>query len=90
MLKIVDVELRNVEILVAAGRHRVDVVVATLEPSPRIPPLVTHLLAEFPRMKVVGIDAADQCARVYRDGCRVRTISCVTAEELIRAIIEDA
>ena len=59
-LEVIDVEPRSVEILVAAWRHRVDVAVVTLEPTPEIPPLVTHLLTEFPAIRVLGIDLEGQ------------------------------
>jgi hypothetical protein len=86
-LEVIDVEPRSVEILVAAWRHRVDVAVVTLEPTPEIPPLVTHLLTEFPAIRVLGIDLEGQCARIYRNGYETRLISCSTASEIVGAIV---
>jgi DNA-binding NarL/FixJ family response regulator len=85
-LQVIDAEPCDAEILAAARQHRADVVVASLEPTPEIPPLVSRLLAEFPGMTVVGIDLEGGCARIYRDDREVQTASCENESELIWAI----
>jgi hypothetical protein len=85
-LLVIDAEPCDAEILEAARQHRADVVVANLEPTPEIPPLVSRLLAEFPGMTVVGIDLEGGCARIYRDDREVQTASCENESELIWAI----
>jgi hypothetical protein len=65
-------------------------VVATFEPKSGVPPLITHLLAEFPELLVVAISLRQQRARIYRRGGKVRTIAEFTVSGIIRAIVEAA
>jgi len=48
-----------------ARKYKVDVVVATLEPTPDVPKLVTELLAQFPKTLVVGIPIRQEGVRTY-------------------------
>lgn len=89
-LRVIDAGPWSVEIVVAARRHEVDVVVVSLEATRETPPLVRLLLAELPGISVVGIDLEAECARIFRDGRDVRTVSCVSGSELIRAIVAEA
>jgi hypothetical protein len=89
-LRVIDAEPWGLEILVAARRHQVDVVVVSLQARPGIPSLVTHLLGELPGITVVGIDLEREYARIYREGRDVRTVSCETGSDLIRVITAHA
>jgi hypothetical protein len=66
------------------------VVVATFEATSDSPPLVSHLLGEFPEILVVGIDLREQRVRTYRDRDEVPTVSDFTVSGIIRAILRGA
>jgi DNA-binding NarL/FixJ family response regulator len=89
-LRVFDSEPWSVEILVAARRHQVDVVVLSLQASPGIPPLVARLLAELPGIRIVSLDLEAECVRIHRYGRGVRAVPCPGGSELIRAIIGEA
>jgi hypothetical protein len=86
-LRIIKADCWGKEILDIARQYGVDVIVASFELTPGVPPLVTRLLADFAEITNVGIDPAGQTARIYRGGGAVQVASCQTVSELIRAIL---
>ena len=80
----------NLDILLGARRSRPDVVIATFASRPGIPPLVTHLVAEFPDLLVVGIFLDEGCARLYRHGRPGQLLAGDTLPRIIEAIVESA
>jgi hypothetical protein len=87
---IVDEVLDPVDILLRARNRRADVVVATLESVPDIPPLVTHLLAEFPDLLIVGIDMQMQRACTYRNRLEVQPIPDFSVAGITKAMVQRA
>jgi hypothetical protein len=66
-LKVMDAGCNAIDVLLAVRQHRADIVVATFEPATEIPPLATHLLAEFPNITVVAIGLGERRACTYRN-----------------------
>lgn len=60
------VEPDPVEILAAVGRAAADVVVIALPESGEDPGLCSHLLAEYPDLRVLALSPAEATAFVYR------------------------
>jgi hypothetical protein len=89
-LTVIDGGSRNVEILVGARQHRADVVVATFEATSAVPPLVTHLLGEFPEMLIVAIALREGRVRTYRSPNEVRIVPDCTVPAIIRTILRGA
>ena len=83
-LTVVVEEPDNIDILVRTCLHRVDVLVATFESDFGVPPLVTHLLAEFPELLVVGINLREQRTWTYRNRVETRPVQGFSSRELSR------
>ena len=75
-----------VQVLAAAARIEAGVVVVTSEPA-GIPPLASHLFAEFPEITVVGICRESGEIRVHRQVVATATLSPESIERLVAAII---
>jgi hypothetical protein len=86
---VIDVEPRTIDVLVETRRCRVDVVIATLEQGSDVPPLVTHLLAEFPEVLVVGVSLREQSARIYHRNRVARTIADFTFAAIVQAVLQE-
>jgi hypothetical protein len=87
-LTVIEQESHTVDILFGVRQYRIDVVVATFEPSSDLPPLVTHLLGEFPDILVVGIELQVQRAWTCRNRNEICTDLDFTVSGIIQAILE--
>src|SRR5687768_12263613 len=58
------------ELLVETGRRQADVVVFAAEDPERLPPVATHLFAEYAGVQVVVISSAGRTAVVYAQEIR--------------------
>lgn len=78
-----------IETLLSAGSTRADVVVIDLPPARREPGLPSHLLSEYPGIKVVGVSPEGEVTVVYSVGIvrqEVQPVSAKTFSQLIRAL----
>ena len=69
-------------ILLDTRRFRIDAIVATMDPNDQNQSLVAHLQVECPEIPLFAIDVQNECARLYRNGQLLRTVSNVAADEL--------
>jgi DNA-binding NarL/FixJ family response regulator len=53
------------ELLLETGRRQADVVVLSAEDPERLPPVATHLFAEYSGVRVVVVAPAGRCAVMY-------------------------
>jgi DNA-binding NarL/FixJ family response regulator len=73
------------ELLVATGRTQADVVIIGLEDS-ELPGVCSHLLNEYPHVKILGVSADAQRALLYEVRARTVPVADVSAEGLISAV----
>lgn len=84
---VVDETNDRVAILLKARKERVDVVIATFKSTRGVPALVTHIMAEFPHILIVGIFLDEQRACVYRNRIDVRPITDYSAAGIVKALL---
>ncbi len=80
-----------VDILLSAGSTQADVVVIDLPTAERDPGLHSHLLAEYPQLKVIGVSSEGDSTVVYSIGIvrrEAQEISLQTVTNLIRTLSE--
>ena len=58
------------DLLLATRQHEPHLVVMTVSPQGRLPPIGTHLLAEFPALLVVGITSEGERVFTFRNTIR--------------------
>jgi hypothetical protein len=75
-----------VEVLASAARIDAGVVIVTSAEPAGIPPLATHLFAEFPEITVIGICRQTGEVRVHRQVVTSETIPVESVERLVAAI----
>ena len=79
-------EVRNgVELLLTAGHTHADVVILGLQDS-ELPGICSHLLDEFPQIKVLAVSAGGQQAFLYEFRPRMVSLHEVSPESLLAAI----
>jgi DNA-binding NarL/FixJ family response regulator len=85
-----DVEVQGagvdpMEILLATGDFRADVVVIVMERG-KIPGIATHLVAEYPHVKVLGVMGNSGLAMLYELQPRLVPLGEISPTGLLRAI----
>jgi DNA-binding NarL/FixJ family response regulator len=75
----------GVDLLVAAGQTRTDIVVMGLAGS-AFPGICSHLLAEYPHLKILGISAADHRGFLYELRTHEAALGEITPHNLLAKI----
>lgn len=75
----------NIEVLQAA-RDAVDLVVLGAEQVSPCPGICSHLLSEFPHLKILVMTYSGDAARTYWLGLRQRKVSTTSMDRLLRAL----
>src|SRR5262249_40149667 len=73
------------ELLLATGETQADVVIIGLEES-KLPGVCSHLLSEYPDVKIRGVDAGTSTAFLYEVRTRLVRLVEVSAEVFISAV----
>ena len=72
-----------VELLLAVQEQVPDVVVLMLSDHGRLPPIGTHLLAEFPELLIIGITSRGERVVSFRNAVRTEQHSLGSVRQLI-------
>ncbi len=75
------------ELLLATGKTQADVVIVGLQES-SLPGICSHLLNEFPHVKILGVNADTGTAFLYEVCARMVPVSEASTEGLISAVRE--
>jgi hypothetical protein len=78
------------EVLASAARIEPGVVIVTSSEPAGIPPLATHLFAEFPDITIIGICRQTGQVRVHRQVVTSETIPADSIERLVAAICAES
>jgi len=69
-----------------AVRQGVDVVVLGAPEARRLPAICTHLLGEYPELKIIVVSLADEHTQVYWLGIRSRQVRPMTPRSILATI----
>lgn len=75
-----------VEVLLAVKAISAEVVIVSLRDSKLEPGIVSHLLAEYPELLVIGLSPTFEFANLYRHSALTETMSDVSNEDLLEMI----
>ena len=85
-LEIVGEVIHPIDVLLELGSTQAEVVVIDLPTSGEDPGLCSHLLAEYPEVKVVAVSPGGDTSVVYETGVTRRYLSDASPETLTRFI----
>jgi hypothetical protein len=86
-IRVLDDDRDHVEILFATKAHRADVVIATVDPGPGVPPLVRTILSYYPELHVIAIDVLAQSACHYRTRIASRPVREFSPSGIAEAVV---
>jgi DNA-binding NarL/FixJ family response regulator len=85
-IEVVGTVVDPVELLVAVGDTRADVVVVTLPDSGEMPGICSHLLHEYPQLLILALSSARTRACVYRQAITVEPLADISDEGILTAV----
>jgi len=84
---VADAAIAGVELLVHVRRLTPDVVLLGVG-SDGMPPICSHLLAEFPHLKILGVDDEGCCHSVYENVPCARRVTAVDSQRTSDAVLQ--
>ena len=84
---VADAAIGGMELLVHVRRATPDLVLIGVEQN-GLPPICSHLLAEFPYLKILGIDAEGCCHSVYENVPCARRVTAQRSGRTSDAVIQ--
>ena len=85
-LEIVGEVINPIDVLLELGSTQADVVVIDLPTSKEDPGLCSHVLAEYPEVKIVAVSAGGESSIVYEIGITRKYLSDASPETFTRFI----